>query len=112
MEITIDGIQYVPKSQHATTEYSMVRTRSAGVFCGVIESRTGMEAVLRDARRMWYWDGAASLSELATLGTSKPKTCKFPMAVDSVTLSEVIEIIPVTAVAKASIDMVPTWTQH
>ena len=44
----------------------MVRTYSAGVFLGTLKSREGKEVVLKDARRMWYWDGAASLSQLAT----------------------------------------------
>ncbi len=87
----------------------MVRTYSAGVFAGYIESRDGKEAVLRKARRIWYWDGAASLSQLATDGTSKPENCKFPCEVDKVILTEVIEIIPISEKAKRSIDSVPVW---
>ena len=51
--------------------HAIVRTYSAGVFAGTIKSRDGKEAVLTDARRIWYWNGAASLSELATKGMSK-----------------------------------------
>jgi hypothetical protein len=87
----------------------MVRTYSAGVFAGTIVSREGKEVVLKDARRIWYWDGAASLSQLATTGTSKPENCKFPVPVASVLLTEVIEIIPITAVAKKSIESVKIW---
>jgi hypothetical protein len=90
--------------------YVLVRTYSAGVFAGVLESRNGREVVMRNARRIWYWDGAASLSELAQRGTSKPNRCKFPMAVDRVELLEAIEIIDVTADARQSIEGVPVWT--
>lgn len=90
-------------------EYCMVRTFSAGVFAGYIESREGKEAVLRNARRIWYWSGAASLSQLATDGTTNPGGCKFPCAVDKVILTEVIEIIPITEKAKKSIEEVPVW---
>lgn len=90
--------------------YCMVRTYSAGVFAGYLESLDGRHAVVRKARRIWYWDGAASLSELATHGTSKPEKCKFPCEVDRVELTEVIEVIDVTAEAKASIEGVPVWT--
>lgn len=90
-------------------KYCMVRTQSAGVFAGTIVSREGKEAILKDARRIWYWDGAASLSQLAQSGTSKPSSCKFPEAVTEVLLTEVIEIIPITEVAKASIESVPIW---
>lgn len=89
--------------------YCMVRTYSAGVFAGYIAKRDGKEATLKNARRIWYWDGAASLSQLATDGTSKPDNCKFPCAVEEVTLTEVIEIIPITDKAKKSIDGVPVW---
>ena len=90
----------------------IARTYSAGVFAGTIKSRDGKEAVLTDARRIWFWDGAASLSELATKGTSKPSGCKFPAPVPEVLLTEVIEIIPTTEIARKSIDEVPTWTKH
>ena len=74
-------------------KYVIVRTQSAGVFAGTLESRKGKEVVLSNARRLWYWDGAASLSEIATRGVSKPQNCKFPAAVPSVTLTEAIEIL-------------------
>lgn len=92
-------------------KYCMVRTYSAGVFAGTVKSRDGKEAVLTDARRIWYWKGAASLSQLATSGTSLPKQCKFPEPVSEVLLTEVIEIIPITDKAKDSISKVPVWQE-
>ena len=89
----------------------MVRTYSAGVFLGTLKERNGKEVTLTDARRMWYWDGAASLSQLATDGTSKPSKCKFPAPVSEVLLTEAIEIIPATEAAIASIAAVPEWKQ-
>ena len=83
-------------------KYCMVRTYSAGVFAGTIEEKNGKEVKLSNARRIWYWDGAASLSQLATEGTSEPINCKFPVEVSEVLLMEVIEIIPITDVAKKS----------
>jgi len=87
----------------------IIRTYSAGVFFGEIESRNGKEVVLRNARRLWRWSGAASLSQLAVEGTSNPKDCKFPVAVDRIELMEVIEIDDVTLKAAESIDGVPIW---
>lgn len=65
---------------------------------------------MTNARRLWYWSGAASLSELAVRGTKRPKDCKFPVAVPSIVLTEAIEIISVTDEARNSIESVPTWT--
>ena len=89
----------------------MVRTFSAGVFYGLLEKKVGKEGLVRNARRVWYWQGAASLSQLATDGTTKPSECKFPCAVDSVELSEIIETIPMTDAAIASLNGIPIWTK-
>ena len=91
--------------------YCMVRTYSAGVFAGTVKTRDGEEVVLTDARRIWYWKGAASLSQLATDGTSQPKQCKFPRPVAEVLLRGVIEIIPITDKARDSIAKVPEWAE-
>lgn len=112
-EIAINGKTYVEKGSsmpQATGEYSIVRTYSAGVFFGVLSSRDGKEGVVKDAIRLWRWAGAASLSELALVGPKKPKECKFPPAVSSVTLTEIIEIIPCTEMAAKAIMGVPSWT--
>lgn len=113
-KITINGETYVKESDFVGVscegmDYCMVRTCSAGVFAGYVESRDGKEVVLRKARRIWYWSGAASLSQLATDGTSDPQNCKFPCEVDKVLLTEVIEIIPITEKAAKSIKEVPVW---
>ena len=115
-EITINGIDYIKKSsmlEQAQTleglEYVMVRTYSAGVFAGYLENREGQEVTLVNARRLWKWAGAASLSQLATDGTSNPKECKFPCEVVRVTLLQTIEIIPITEKARISIQGVDEW---
>lgn len=90
-------------------KYVIVRTRSAGVFAGTIKSRIGQEIVLLNARRLWYWAGAASLSQLAVQGVSKPGECKFPCEVTEIWLPETIEIIPATDAARESIFEVPEW---
>ncbi len=64
-----------------TGNYVIVRTNSAGVFAGTLESKDGQEVVLKDARRLWLWSGAASLSELSVAGVSNPSHCKFPCEV-------------------------------
>ncbi len=90
-------------------KYIIVRTYSAGVFAGEFESRKGREVVLNNARRIWYWSGAASLSQLAMEGTSNPNGCKFPIAVDRVELLDAIEILSCTDKARISIESVPVW---
>ena len=113
--IVIDGVEYVPKSTLATREdgldYVIIRADRAGVFAGYLAKREHDEVLLKDARRIWYWVGAASLSQLALDGTSNPSGCKFPAAVPEITVLGVIEVIPVTEKAKASIASVKEWKQ-
>jgi len=92
-------------------KYVIVRTQSAGVFAGELESRNGQEVVVLNARRLWFWTGAASLSQMAVDGTSTPNTCKFPVAVSRVELLQAIEILDVTEKARASIEGVKVWAQ-
>lgn len=87
----------------------IVRTYSAGVFYGEIVSRKGQEVKMKNARRLWYWDGAASLSQLAVSGTTKPQNCKFPVAVPDVLVTQAIEILEVMPAAQKSIEGVAVW---
>lgn len=92
-------------------QYVIVRTYSAGVFAGTLLSRNGKEVELTNARRLWYWKGAASLSQLAMQGTSNPKGCKFPCEVSKVLLTEAVEILETTPEAEKSIREVPVWQE-
>jgi len=112
IKINVDGVEYVPKESSVVADgmrYVIVRTLSAGVFAGYLEKREGQEVVMIKARRIWYWDGAASLSQLAMEGTSKPQNCKFPIAVERIELLNVIEILDCTEQAKKSIEGVSIW---
>ena len=97
------------KVSKKVSKYFIVRTTSAGVFAGEIVSRKGQEVVMRNARRLWYWKGAASISQLAVDGVKYPKECKFPVAVSEITLTQAIEIIPATVVSRKSIEETPVW---
>lgn len=118
--INIDGVEYAQLSEMQNVReesldgmpYCIIRTYSAGVFAGYIESRDGKEVTIRQARRIWYWDGAASLSQLAVDGTCKPNNCKFAVEVDRILVTEAIEILDVTEKAKQSIQGVPEWVSE
>lgn len=88
----------------------MVRTESAGVFAAILRAVDGDVAQLGEARRIHYWRGAASLSELAVRGTSDPNGCRFPVAVPELTVRGWIEFIPISEAAGKTIDSVPVWT--
>lgn len=91
----------------------IIRADRAGVFFGTLVSKentpAGVECEIKDCRRLWYWDGAASLSQLAVDGVSAPGRCKFTVVVPQMIVMQVIEIIPCTDKAIKSIEEVATW---
>jgi hypothetical protein len=113
--IKIDDIEYVRKdavvSLDGNENYVIIRTQNAGVHFGKLASSDLQKGVvvLNSARRIWYWDGAASLSQLALEGVTKPQNCKFSVIVPEITLLQVIEIIPCTLPAIKNISQVKVW---
>lgn len=89
--------------------YYIVRSAKAGVFFGHIEAKRGDEVDMEDARRIWYWMGAASISQLAMEGVKNPKECKFTVSVPKMTVLDVCEIIECTKEAVECIKGVPEW---
>jgi hypothetical protein len=87
----------------------MVRATDAGVFAGTFAESEGDVVKLLNARWIWYWAGAATLSQLSQEGVGQPDQCKFPREVPHVVLLGVVQVMPVSQAAKASIDAVPVW---
>lgn len=99
-----------PSYYQKPLKYFMVRSKTAGTFFGRLESRNGAEVKLSCARRIYYWDGAASLSQLAMEGTKKPQNCRFPCEIDVLILTDANEIIEITRQdALDSLRSVPVW---
>ena len=90
-------------------KYVIVRGDRSGVFAGILVSQDGRTVTLKDCRRLWYWDGAASISQIAKEGVSRPHNCKFTVTVESIVILDAIEIIPTTAVAEANVKAVREW---
>lgn len=87
----------------------IVRGDRSGVFFGTLAHRDNREVTLNDCRRIWYWEGAASISQIAQDGVKKPESCKFTVTVDSIVILDAIEIIPCTDQAIKSIESVKVW---
>lgn len=87
----------------------IIRGDRSGVFFGTLAEKSGTEVRLRDCRRLWYWDGAASVSQLAVDGTTNQDRCKFTVTVGEIIITDVIEIIPCTIKAIKSIEGTKEW---
>lgn len=87
----------------------IVRGDRSGVFFGTLVAKEGTEVELENCRRLWYWDGAASISQLAVNGTKNPSGCKFTVVVPNIIITDAIEIILCTTEAIKSIEDVSVW---
>lgn len=87
----------------------IIRGDRSGVFFGTLSEKNGREVKLTDCRRLWYWCGAASLSQLAVDGVANPNDCKFTVTVSEIAILDVIEIIPCTDEAVESITSTREW---
>lgn len=119
-EIEINGTIYVPKSQQLALAYNteglpyvVVRANRAGVFSGYLakeeEFLSGTKCTLKNVRRLWHWSGAATCSDLARKGVSKPDDCKFTAPIAEIRVSDCIEVLPATEDARRSIEGVRVW---
>jgi len=84
--------------------FVVIRTYSAGVHCGYLESRNGQEVVLNEARRIWRWAGANTLNEISQSGCSETSTTRISVPVPLITLLQVIEVIQCSPGAKANLE--------
>jgi len=110
-ERTLETTKRTLKSKQS---YVIVRpgVLGAGVWAGYLVRRCGHEATLRDCRRIWYWDGAATLAELAEYGTATPAKCKFPPPVGEIDHLDVQEVLYCSARGRESIQEVPEWRRN
>ena len=118
--VFINGKEYLPKdSINSNPVYNteglplvMIRTYSAGVHFGYLSKKVstlaGMEVTLLNARRVYQWSGAMTLSQLAMEGSTKQNDCKFTMEVSKIELVA-IEIIEITEVAANNFNQIKPW---
>lgn len=87
----------------------IVRCNRAGVFYGEIKKQDGDTVTMANVRKVWYWDGACAVEELAVNGTTMPDECKFTVKVDEMTVMQAIQIIPCTEKAVKSLEAAHEW---
>jgi hypothetical protein len=80
-------------------KFVIIRTINAGVHFGTLEeiiSEDYKVVRLSNARRLWQWSGALSLSEVAMKGINIDAS-KIAERVDEIIITQAIEIIPVSS---------------
>ncbi len=84
--------------------FLLLRTRDAGVHCGTVLaiSQDGKVVDVKDCRRVWRWEGAFSLNEMANHGCGEGSRISEPVPFNQ--LSDVIEKIVCTGEARKNLE--------
>jgi hypothetical protein len=90
-------------------EKYLFRCDRSGVFYGEKVEIEGQRAVIKNARKIYYWNGANCLEQLSVEGTKTPLDCKFTIKVDSIEVFDLIQILKCTDIAIESIEGVKEW---
>ena len=93
--IEVNGVKYQEIVQDDLSKIVLIRTYSAGIHFGTVKNACGTEVTLMNARRLWKWGGAFTLNEIANNGVDLSKS-KISESVRVITLTQAIEIIPMT----------------
>jgi hypothetical protein len=88
----------------------IIRSYESGVHFGeVAEMRDtihGLSVTLKNSRRVHYWEGAASLSQMAIDGI---RSGRIAMMLPEIQVENVCEIIPMTDAAIKNMSNQPIW---
>jgi len=93
-------------------QFYIIRAKDAGVFLGKIEKKEGSTILCNSLRRLYYWEGALDVTQIASNGVSLPGNCKFSVQMgenDKSIIEQLIEAHPVSEKALQSINSVPEW---
>lgn len=121
-EIEINGVKYIRKDSVKENKMAesidgmplvLIRSYASGVHFGYLKKETdllsGKQVELVNARRIYSWAGAAELNQIAMEGVKKAESCKFSMVVETIKITQVIEIIPISEIAKENLNNVAIW---
>jgi len=115
-ELEVNGVIYVPKSEHKALaknteglQYVIVRSRDAGCHAGYLKKDNDTSVELVNSRRLWFWKGALTLSELAMNGVTNADECKFAQVLPEIKIANYCELIPASDDGRKSIEGVREW---
>ena len=86
--------------------YSIIRCTNSGVFFGKVESLKGQTAKIKEARQIWYWDGAKNVMQIAKDGVNE--NSQITQSAD-VIVTDAIQIVPCSPKAEACLKGAKEW---
>lgn len=102
-------IKNLKEEINVENKYYIIRGDRSGVFFGQIAGRNGQEVELRNVRKLWYWEGACAVEQLAVDGVTNQRECKFTVVVPEMVVTDAIQIIPCSDKAAQILVEVKVW---
>lgn len=90
-------------------KYYIILGDRSGVFFGQIAGRNGQEVKLQNVRKLWYWERACAVEQLAVDGVTDPGDCKFTVVVPEIVITDAIQILPCSDKAAKILGEVKAW---
>ena len=89
----------------------VVRSNMAGVFFGKVDKINDDRSLLMsEVRKIYYWKGANTVEDIAEKGIQNCKESKITLTINTLLLSDFVQIIPASEIAIANIKTHPIWT--
>lgn len=88
-------------------QYYIVRAEKAGVFFGKIKERKGDEVTMTDVRKIWEWQGACAVEQIAVDGVSEKS--RLTLTVREMVVLGVCQIISCTEKATKNLLAIKDW---
>ena len=88
---------------------SIIRTDRFGVYFAEVVEQTATTIRLKNAKNIHYWEGAASVLQLATDPSKLKSNTRITVSVDELTITDTYMVIPCTEIAEKTLKEFPVW---
>lgn len=85
------------------------RGEKSGVFYGELVRQHGTMAQIKNCRKIFYWEGANCLEQVAREGVRSPDDCKITMVVDTIEIFDLCQLLRCSDQAIECIDAIKEW---
>lgn len=90
--------------------YYIVRADRAGVFFGQIESKTEKSVIMKNVRKIHYWEGAAAVEQISQSGVGSGS--RLTVTVPKMEIADPIQVIECTENATTNLLNQKEWKQQ
>lgn len=87
----------------------IARIERAGVFHGILDYKDAEITRMKDVRRIYYWKGALSVTDMAVNGILNDSQVTIPASVVEFETPQVVELIECSNISSEIIENIKPW---